>query len=269
MAVKARYHGVMNAASLVAPLGPDCGLVTLPGADGWMQGRTLYGGASALVAYVAAMRALPDLPPLRSGQVAFVGPVGGEVEPVVTMVRQGRNVTQVRVDLLDAADSVGLAAFFLFGAARPANADYPAPTLNPLPALPDEDVPADRGPEFIRHNFKLRRAQDQRGRGGAPVIRRWLRLKHASGLDPMAELVLLGDTLPPGSVRAMQRPGPISSINWHFNMLDPAPVTNDGWWLAETAGEYGADGFSSERLRLWNRDGRLVMSGMQCVALFG
>jgi acyl-CoA thioesterase len=67
----------------------------------------------------------------------------------------------------------------------------------------------------------------------------------------------------------MERQGPISSINWSFNLLDPQATTDDGWWLAETASDHADHGYSSERLRLWNSDGTLVMTGQQCVAVFG
>ena len=70
-------------------------------------------------------------------------------------------------------------------------------------------------------------------------------------------------------MRAMRRKGPISSINWSFNVLDPNPRTEDGWWLAETSSEWADLGYSSERLRLWNTNGRQVIGGMQSVAIFG
>ena len=70
-------------------------------------------------------------------------------------------------------------------------------------------------------------------------------------------------------MRAMERPGPISSINWSFNLLTEAPETSDGWWLAENASEWAGNGYSSERLRLWNVDGKQMLSGMQSVAIFG
>ena len=95
------------------------------------------------------------------------------------------------------------------------------------------------------------------------------RLTERSGLDPVSELILMGDVLPPGAMRAMQRQGPLSSINWSFNLLDSAPATRDGWWLAETASQHADAGYSSERLRLWNADGKQILDGMQCVAVFG
>jgi hypothetical protein len=114
----------------------------------------------------------------------------------------------------------------------------------------------------------LRRAEPKGGlRPGA--VRRWVRLKDRSGLDPMAELVAIGDALPPGAARAMARPGPISSITWALTVLGEVPATRDGWWLLETASNFMADGFSSETLRMWNSEGIEVMHGLQSVAVFG
>ena len=71
------------------------------------------------------------------------------------------------------------------------------------------------------------------------------------------------------SMRAMRRQGPLSSINWSFNLLDPAAKTRDGWFLAEAASDHADHGYSSERLRLWNYDGEQVLAGMQAAAIFG
>ena len=106
-------------------------------------------------------------------------------------------------------------------------------------------------------------------RPGEPVVQRWARVTNRQGLDPVSELILLGDVLPPGAMRAMQRPGPLSSINWSFNLLDPEPSTQDGWWLSRNASQHADGGYSSERLRLWNTQGRQVLDGMQCAAIFG
>ena len=259
----------MSIASLTDPIPPQGGRVHFQDLDHWLQGRTLYGGASALIAYTAARRAFADLPPLRAGQVAFVAPTGPDVELKREVVRQGRNVAQVRSEIW-CEGRCTLSAFWLFGTHREANARHEAATVSDWPGPPEEAAPVmtDKGPAFIRHNFELRRAQDQSG-PGEPVVRRWARLADREGLDPVSELILLGDVLPPGAMRAMQRQGPISSINWSFNLLDTDPATRDGWWLSENASQHAAGGYSSERLRLWNADGRQVLDGMQSVAIFG
>lgn len=259
----------MSIASLIDPVRPEGGPASLAQAEAWMQGRTLYGGASALVAYTAAIRAFPELPPLRAAQVGFVAPVGGDIELRREIVRQGRNVAQVRSEIW-CDGQCALTALWLFGTGREANAIHPAAAFADWPGAPEqgEALATDNAPAFIASNFALRRAQAERG-PGAPIVRRWARLHDQGLLDPVSELILMGDVLPPGAMRAMQRMGPISSINWSFNLLDPAPTTRDGWWLSENASQHADHGYSSERLRLWNADGRQVLDGMQAVAVFG
>lgn len=259
----------MSVANLLDPITPDGGPTRFENLDSWLQGRTLYGGASALIAYTAAVRAFSDLPPLRAAQVAFVAPTGPEVELRREIVRQGRNVAQVRSEIWCEGQCT-LTAFWLFGTEREANAVHPAAAIAEWPGPPEdaETAMTDKGPAFIQNNFEIRRAQDMRGPGD-PVVRRWARLTDRSALDPISELILLGDVLPPGAMRAMQRQGSISSINWSFNLLEPEPTTRNGWWLSENASQHAAHGYSSERLRLWNAEGKQVLDGMQCVAVFG
>lgn len=195
----------MSIAHILEPIPAAGGAVRLDGLDHWLQGRTLYGGASALIAYTAAVRAFPELPPLRAAQVAFVAPTGPEVELRREIVRQGRNVAQVRSEIW-CEGKCTLTAFWLFGTSREPNAVHPAaPVANwPGPAEDAEPTMVGKGPEFIQHNFELRRAQEIRGKG-EPTVRRWARLRDREGLDPISELILLGDVQPPGAMRAMQQ----------------------------------------------------------------
>lgn len=259
----------MTIASLLAPVTGKPGPARLGDAARWMQGRTLYGGASALVAYTMAVRAFPGLPPLRAGQVAFVAPVGEDIELSAEIVRQGRNVTQVRSEIR-CEGKVALSAFWLFAAEREPNAVRPADPPTDWPGPPEDNAPAlmGQGPDFILNNFELRHGQAKGADQGA-TIRRWARLIEAHDLDPVSKLVLMGDVMPPGAMRIMARRGPISSINWSFNVLEPDTQSPDGWYLAENASGHAAAGYSSERLRMWDTEGRQVLDGLQCVAVFG
>ena len=259
----------MTIASLLEPVTGQPGPARLAHAADWMQGRTLYGGASALVAYTMATRAFTGLPPLRAGQIAFVAPVSEEIELTATIIRQGRNVTQVRSEILSEG-RIALSAFWLFGEGREANAVAPAAPPENWPGPPEENSPVTHqfAPSFVAKNFELRRAQPKGAETGA-TVRRWARLIEAHDLSPVAKLVLMGDVMPPGAMRAMQRQGPISSINWSFNVLDPESQSRDGWYLAENASQHADAGYSSERLRMWDAEGKQVLDGIQCVAVFG
>lgn len=259
----------MTIASLLEPITGQPGTARLAHAADWMQGRTLYGGASALVAYTMATRAFTGLPPLRAGQVAFVAPVGEEIALNAEIVRQGRNVTQVRSEILSEG-RIALTAFWLFGEGREPNAVHAAARPENWPAAPEDNpvITHELAPQFITRNFELRRAQPKGGDHGASV-RRWTRLAGPHDLDPVSTLVLMGDVNPPGAMRAMQRRGPISSVNWSFNVLDAASRSRDGWYLAENTSQHADAGYSSERLRMWDTEGRQVLDGIQCVAVFG
>ena len=238
----------------------------LHGAAGWLQGRTMYGGASSFIAYLAAQRAFPDLPPLRAAQIGFIGPVGEDIEARVTMLRTGKSVSHVETTLwCDGA--LAHRATWLFGKARPANGHNPAARLHDLiaPEASELHAPSPFEPTY-RKQMEVRRAP----RSDHPIsMRNWVRLKDRAGLDPYAEIIAIGDALPPGSIRAMERLGPLSSINWSLTVLGEDVATRDGWWLMETASNHFADGFSSETLRMWNTDGVEVVRGLQSVAIFG
>lgn len=259
----------MSISDLLDPIAAGGGPIHIPAARHWMQGRTLYGGASALLAYVAATRAFPRLPPLRSAQIGFVAPVGMDLELRAEIIRQGRNVTQVRSEIR-CGGQIALTAFWAFGEGREPNGRHAAAPLNAVVGRPGDGtlVGSEGAPEFLKHNYEMRHTAG-RAEPGMAVVRRWIRLREGAVLDPVQELILMGDTLPPSAIRIMQRPGPVSSINWSFNLLDPAPATRDGWWLAETASDHVDDGYSSERLRLWNSDGQQMTAGMQSAAIFG
>lgn len=259
----------MTIASLLEPVTGKPGPARLTHAEEWMQGRTLYGGASALVAFTMAQRAFPDLPPLRAAQIGFVAPVGEEIVLAAEIVRQGRNVTQVRSEIRN-DKGVALTAFWLFAEGREPNAVKQSERPADWPGSPEDSASAMHGqaPSFIRNNFEIRYGQSKDGDHGA-TIRRWARLTEDHDLDPVSRLVLMGDVMPPGAARIMVRPGPISSINWSFNVLDPHSQSAGGWYLAENASQHADAGYSSERLRMWDSDGRQVLDGLQCVAVFG
>ena len=173
----------MSVRALLEPVTGRAGPATLSAASSWQQGRTLYGGASALIAYTMAKRAFLDLPPLRAAQIGFVAPIGSEVELSAEIIREGRNVTQVRSEI-HCEGKLALTAFWLFGAEREPNAIHPASQVQDWPGAPEDFEPLslERGPSFLKENFEMRRAQESSG-PGEPVVRRWFRLVERDALD--------------------------------------------------------------------------------------
>lgn len=236
--------------------------------DGWMQGRTSYGGFSAALALEAARGLADDLPPLRSAQVSFIGPLAGEVEVRARILRRGRNASWISAEVSSAA-GVGLTATFVFmGAVDSAlHLHEVPPPANIVPVDQAKPLPEGRGPGFAGH-FNRRFGLPRTDRP-EPEIGWWVQLKDREGLDPMVELMLCADALPPGVLFMMPNPAPISSMTWLVNLLTPLPETRDGWWLLRSAGNYAEKGCSSQDMAIWNADGTAVAVGMQSIALFG
>ncbi len=238
----------------------------------WMQGRTTYGGLSAALAHHVARQSFPDIPPLRSAQIAFVGPIAGECDIVVEQVRRGKNTAFVTARVTY-GDGVGMICTFIFMNPRDSSIvhhglDVDAADMPPIPA--DEDV-RHGPPEFFTYHLDY---PDKRIdlNGNTTKLEAWHRLRDdgplAPGRDVMTELLCIGDGLPPSAMGLMTKPGPVSSMNWQINMLTDKPVTRDGWWLLTSETHHAENGASSQYMTVRNADLEPVMTGMQSVALF-
>jgi acyl-CoA thioesterase len=240
---------------------------TIP--DNWLQGRTAYGGVSTALALTAARGLADDLPPLRSAQIGFVGPLDGTVSASATILRRGRSASFVDAQVDGQDGKLGLRATLLFAADRESAMDHqdaPPPANLPAPEAAPE-MPMRPGIPAFFHNFEYRSIKPET-RSAADLLM-WVRFREPEGLDPITELVALADALPPAAIRLTREPKPVSSMTWLLNVLTPAPVTRDHWWLLRSTAEHVRDGFSSQSMAIWNRDGEPIVRGMQSVAVFG
>jgi acyl-CoA thioesterase len=238
--------------------------ITIPAT--WHQGRTCFGGLSAAMAYHAAKLRAPDLPPLLSGQIAFSGPLSGEVEISASVLRRGRNSAFIKSEIA-LGEEVGLSCTFVFMTRRESHIDFEGLKRPDFPPVPADDATRSGPPEFFTHNMDYPEKRLVLGQNKSRLAN-WHRLKVRDGLDPVADLICMGDALPPSTMGLMQKEGMISSINWQFNLLTDAPSTDNGWWFLESETHHAVHGASSQYMTVWNSRGEPVMTGMQAVALF-
>ena len=233
--------------------------------DNWLQGRTAYGGFSTALALVATQRSDEDLPPLRSAQVSFIGPLSGPIAIRAQRLRRGRNAAFVQADVESEA-GLGLRATFVFMRDVESSVDH-ATGRAPAFAIPGPDTQTFNGIKAVpfTRNFEL---LDQRDGSGAAEWLRWVRLIDRAGLDPAVELMCVADCLPPAALKLVGGPAPISSMTWLVNLLTPAPATDDGWWLLRADTDYARAGSSSQAMAIWNADGTPIAQQMQSVAIF-
>ncbi len=237
--------------------------------EDWMQGRTTYGGLAAALCLETSLRAFPDLPPLRSAMVSFIGPAGAAVDARSKILRQGKSVTFVEADL-NAEKGLATRCIFVFGGDRQSvfNKSFSPPPALPAPEDCEEYVPEGFGPAFLRHFDRLL------ARGGRPMTSSsehdhfiWARHRDENAKSVPAFLAL-ADMPPPAVMPMFTERAPISSMTWQLNFMTDNPATKDRWWLLESRADYASVGYTSQDMLIWNYDGDLVLAGRQSVAIF-
>ncbi|MGM4931948.1 thioesterase family protein [Tardiphaga sp. 619_E2_N8_5] len=240
--------------------------------DDWLQGRTVYGGLAAALCMQAALNEFGAVPPLRSAQIAFVGPAPGPLQLRTSVLRKGKSTLFASVDLVGEA---GLAtrAMFCFGAAREsafAHVETGTPELKAPEHCPDFFRLAPPTLRFLEHI-------EGRHMGGSmpfsgsedPQMMLWLRHREPGIQPSLVALLALADAPPPAASVRSTTPSPISTMTWSIDMLTDEITTDDGWWLIRNVAEQIAGGYSSQAMTLWNRNGRPIMASRQNIAVFG
>ena len=241
-------------------------IIDLP--QDWAQGRTAFGGIVCAFLYETAKQQFPDLAPLRTAQINFVGPASGTLTMRHEIVRAGKNMTTVESKLYG---EKGLAtqALFVFGRALPAETNQAYP-IREVPEITDTmtEVPP-HGPSFLMH-IDRRTVKSAPFLSGThhPEFLLWLRSVDKTAHSKFATLLMIGDAPPPAALAATTTLSAISSINWTFNMLQDDPKTEDGWWLMESITKHIQHGYSSQHMTIWNKAGERVMDAIQHIAVF-
>ncbi len=245
------------------PGGPD-NPVTVPGS--WTQGRTAFGGLSTTIAYHAASHIEPDMPPLRSAQVAFVGPLFGTLTAETAMLRRGRSTAFVQSELFS-EKGLGLHCNFVFAARRDTAVNHHDMAEPEFPPIPGESETHSGPPQFFTSNMEY---VGKRIDTSITTNRltRWMRLKQRDGLDPAAELLCMADSLPPSMMGLLDKNAMVSSMSWQVNVVADRIDVPDGWWLIDSHTHHADHGTSSQFMSIWNANRELMATGMQSVAYY-
>ena len=252
---------VPSLGDMVRGLSGKDGQVTAHISAHWMQGRTAFGGITAALALAATRQTLPELPALRSMQVSFLRPITEEVRFDVALIRQGRTSSFVQVDCIS-GDKLGARCTFVFGADR----ESAAPRMSDVDSLPDL-VRRSTAPSFF-DNFEARVADGDPLISGStrPEVLVWSRLLARDDIDPEIAFICNADSLPPAAMTTFTVPAPISTITWSLDMAR-CPSDTD-WTLTRTTSKQAANGYSVQDMEIRARDGALLASAQQMVALF-
>jgi acyl-CoA thioesterase len=253
---------------ILASLDVGQSLINMP--EDWKQGRTTYGGMTAALCVEAALKGLPDLPPLRSAQFAFIGPASGPLTITPSVLRRGKSAVFVAVDVLGEDGHVAR-SLLNFGARRTSGIllEAAAPPDVPRPEACEAYFSSATGPRFAQH-FDIRLAAGARPMtpDAEPDLMIWSRHRDPLASDSLSGIVALADALPPPIIIRFTRPAPFSTSTWSFDLLTDTPQDDDGWWLLRSRADTARDGYSTQTMTLWGAGGAPVMVARQNVAIF-
>lgn len=218
------------------------------------------------MAYHAASHIEPDLPPLRSCQIAFTGPLSGELTAKTDMLRRGRNTAFVQADLFG-EKGLGLHCNFIFAASRETSITAFEMEKPEFPPIPNDADLHSGPPQFFtsKMEFVGKRIDTSIK---THRLTRWMRLKNREGLDPVAEILCMGDSLPPSIMGMLDKNAMVSSMNWQVNIVADKIITENGWWLIDSRTHHADHGASSQYMSIWNSERKLIATGMQSVAYY-
>ena len=240
----------------------------------WSQGRTVYGGLSACIAYKAACNAIEMQRPIRSMTCNFVGPftVGVTFRIDTEVLREGGNVSSVQVSLVQ-NEQVCVRAQFIFGSSRESkivvsneitHSMQLAKRASFMPNIPGLT------PQFLKH-FDLKFVD-----GGKPFtgskkdhIHGWMRFSKPSEKITHAHLIALIDAWPPTLLQKLRLPAPGSTMTWTLNFVNPTQDFSGNEWFAYQAEtlQY-SEGYGIATANVWDSKGKLLAISTQNVTVF-
>ncbi|MBD1391024.1 thioesterase family protein [Neiella sp. HB171785] len=247
---------------------------TLTVSRDWAQGRTLFGGLSASLAYRAIENQLASPRMLRSFNTSFIGPIYPEQPFTIEaeILREGRNATQAVARIIQDGNTAVMCQA-AFGVARPSkiavqdrrkhNMMAPA-KANFIPQIPKVT------PKFLRH-MDLAKCD-----GGWPFTGRkshhvggWMRFKKAPTKLTDAHLIALIDAWPPTILQMLKWPAPASTMSWNVEFIHPhRPMNPDNWFAYQASTRQAADGYGHTEADIYDSYGELVAISRQVVTVF-
>jgi acyl-CoA thioesterase II len=243
--------------------------------DDWSQGRTLYGGLSAAMAFSAMRTCVDSNREIHSLSTNFIGPlmVDEAFHIEVDILRSGKNMTQIVAKIIQ-RESICLMSQGCFGIARKSSikvaAIAPHAMSAPEKAKYIPQIPKIT-PKFLRH-FELA-IED----GKIPFTwskkshyHGWMRFKQGPEQLTNSHLVALADTWPPAVLQMLKLPAAASTVSWSLDFLQPYTLGAGDEWLAyQVKTQQAANGYGHTEATIWNAQGQPIALSRQTVAVFG
>ncbi|ALH94524.1 thioesterase family protein [Acinetobacter equi] len=244
--------------------------------EGWLQGRTIYGGLVAgILMYKALMTVNDSAKKLLSTSITFVGPVQmDKAKLTAEILREGKSVTTIEVRLWqdDVVQSILIASFGL-----PRQSEIIVQQEREAPILPKSDtLEIMKFPPFAPQCFQQMdlvwaegtypfTGSDQSDFSG------WFRFNekfHKNRKMNIADMMIAFDMWPPGILPMLDKMALASSLTWHVTYIQSLQTSLHDWMKYKVYTDYARDGYSTEYAHLWDCNDRLIAISRQTITIF-
>lgn len=238
----------------------------------WGQGRALFGGMAAAIAFSYLQALLGKEATVRALSVSFIAPIApGSATLTREVLRVGKSVQHAEVRIYQ-QDQLALVMLASFGASRastlihvPAQAELLTSVVAALP----KQGPV---PEFTRHfDYELTAGGFPFTGSSALQMTGRNRFSHHTQQKPcdVAELLALIDAWPPATLSWLTQPAPASSLTWYVEFLTTDfQFTANDWWYYRARIDAAMEGYSHIEAHCHDQQGRLVAISRQTVTVF-
>ncbi len=246
--------------------------LTIP--SSWSQGRTVFGGLSAALLYVAMRKEVESERVLRSMNTSFVAPLQVELPLIieVEVLRKGGSVSQLLARAIQNEQTCVLVQAS-FGKDRESRITVDSKDRHRL-IEPEKGLIAPQiegvTPSFLKH-FEISACKGQMpfSNSSNHDLGGWIRFSDMTTEPKDEHLIAMIDAWPPTVLQMFNDLAPASSLSWNLEFIHPhAPLKNTSWFAYEAHTRQAASGYAHTEANIWNEHGDLIAISRQAVVAF-
>lgn len=243
----------------------------------WGQGRTLFGGLSAALAYEKISQNISSDRPLRSISVNFSGQALADVPFSISehVLSNGKSISQVNGQLIQ-NDRIVTQVCACFGIERESEIEI-IPAKTDLPKLGENQrfgYMKGLTPEFVQH-FEFEYCKGQFPFSNSPLneLAGWIRFKESGEHFTESHLIALIDAWPPTVLQKLKKLAPCATVSWNLEMVQPLSLLKtslkaNNWLYYEAEIKQAHHGYAHTEAKVYTADGTLIALSRQLIAVY-
>ena len=243
----------------------------------WGQGRTLFGGLSAALAYEKIKHNVDPERPLRSISINFSGQALADIPFSISeqVLSNGKSISQINGQLIQ-NERIVTQVCACFGIERESEISIVSPKVKLPPIGSNQRLNYMKGltPEFVQH-FEFEYCKGQFPFSNSPLneLAGWMRFKEPAENFTESHLIALIDAWPPTVLQKLKKPAPCATVSWNLEIVQPLslleqPLRANDWFYYAAEIKQAHHGYAHTEAKVYSSDGTLIALSRQLIAVY-